>query len=382
MDKIKILQINAGSKNYGGVSAFLYNLYKNIDRDKYEFHFLTPNYSTYGLVKNDIYELGGKIFELKCDGFWLKKKYEIWKKLSKFLKENRYDIVHINSGSFFFNLMVASICKNNKIENVVVHSHNGFNKKKPIKNFLIKTFLFALNNKCKLKLSCSYLAAESMFTKKSIKNNEVKIIKNGIEIDKFKYSEDIRTEYRKKFEVDDKIVVVNIGRFVEQKNHMYLLKIFKQILEIESNAILMLVGEGELENKIKTEAKKLEIDDKIIFLGKRTDVNNLLQCFDVLVMPSLYEGLPITSIEAQTSGLNLVLSNSITNELKINDNVLFIDLKESPSIWAKEILKLNEKIYDRKNAYNNVIKAGYTMEQSAKYIEELYDELIYKGDYK
>ena len=378
MDKIKVLQINAGSKNYGGVSSFLFNLYKNIDRTKYEFDFLTPFYTTYGLVKNDILELGGNVFELKSDGFWPIKKYKTWKNTSDFLKKNHYDIVHINSGSFFFNLMMASICKINKIENVVVHSHNGFNKKKLIKNFLIKSCLFALNNKCDLKLSCSYLAAESMFTKKSIKNDEVKIIKNGIEIDKFKYNAEIRKQYRNELGLNDKVVIGNIGRFVEQKNHTYLLKVFKEVLKKNSNAVLVLIGEGELEGKIRQEAKELNIDDKIMFLGKRSDVNNLLQCFDVLVMPSLYEGLPITSIEAQTSGLNLVVADTVTTELKINDNVLFIALEKSPNIWAEEILKINELGYNRVDAYQNVIKAGYTMEQSAKYVEELYDNLLHK----
>ncbi len=378
MKKIKVLQINAGSKNYGGVSSLLFNLYKNINRDKYEFNFLTPNYSTYGMVENEIKKLGGKVFELKCTGPWFIKKIRIWTKLNDFLTKEKYDIIHINSGSYFFNLMVAIICKKNNIENVIVHSHNGFNRKKPIKNFIIKRFLFLLNNYCSLKFSCSYVAAESMFEKKCIEKDDVHIIKNGIEIEKFKFNNKIRDEYREKFNVQDKIVIGNIGRFVEQKNHMFLLKIFDEILKKNNNSVLMLVGEGELEQKIKKEAKKMKIEDNILFLGKRKDVNNLLQCFDVLVMPSLYEGLPITAIEAQTCGLSIALSNTITNELKINENIVFLDLKDNPNNWANEILSLNRKKINRENTYKNVTNAGYTMEHSAKVVENLYDNLINK----
>lgn len=380
MKKIKVLQINAGSKNFGGVSSFLFNLYKNIDRNKYEFDFLTPNYSTYGMVKEEINKLGGNVYELKCDGLWIIKKIQICFRFSKFLKKNQYDIVHINSGSYFFNLMIAKLCKKNKIKHVIVHSHNGFNPNKKIKNYIIKKFQFILPKYSDKQLACSLLAAKSMYKEKFIKDGNVDIIRNGINIDDFKFDLSCREKYRLKFNIQSKLVIGNIGRFVEQKNHLFLLQIFNEVLKINDNAILILIGEGELEKNIKEEAKKLMIDKKIIFLGKRDDVSKLLQMMDVLVMPSLYEGLPITSIEAQATGLNMIISNNITEELKINDNVRFLDLNLNPKIWAEEIIKICYSNNEREYAYKNIEKAKYTIKKSAVEIDRIYTNLLNKKD--
>lgn len=299
----RILQISIGSKVFGGVEKFLYEIYKKIDKQKIQFDFLSPNITSYGLYADEIKKMGGNIIELKIDRAGLKGKILYNKKLYEFLKSNEYDIVHINSGAFFFCLQVAFICKICKVKRIIVHSHNNIkmsNLKKTVKN-LLKPMLNFLADDC---LACSNSAANALFLHRKVKNGKVKIINNGIETDIFKFNEKIREEYRKNLNLEDKIVYGHVGRFDREKNHYFLIKVFNEICKVQKNAILMLIGEGKLENDVKKMVEELELNDKVYFLGVRKDVNNIMTAMDCFIFPSLYEGLGIVAIEAQTSRLN------------------------------------------------------------------------------
>lgn len=369
-DKIRILQINAGSKYFGGVSSFLFQVYKKIDKNKYIFDFLSPEYTTYGLVKKDIEEMGGSVNELNIQGNFFQKKIQLTTRLKKFLENNYYDIVHINSGSVFFNLIVAYTAKKVGIRRVIVHSHNGINKEDKLKNWLTRPLKKLLIKYTDEYLACSWLAARAMFPKKKLKN--VKIVKNGIEINKFKFNNNVRRNYINELNLKGKLVIGNVGRFVEQKNHEYLLKVFYELHKMEPNAVLLLIGEGPLQNGIKKMVANLNLKDCVKFLGLRNDVPNIMQAIDIFLLPSKYEGLPIVAVEAQSLGVKCILSDRITDECKFTDALEFLSIDISEREWALEILKLKNKYVDRESAYENTIKYGYTMDKTAKMIDDIY----------
>lgn len=370
--RIKVLQINAGSKDYGGVSAMVFGIYKNIDKEKFQFDFVSPRKTTYEIKRREIEEMGGNIIELDTKGNLIRRKIQLYFRLKKIIEKERYQIVHINSGSFFFNLQVAIISKKLNVKKIIIHSHNGKNPNKKVKNIFIKIFKPLIKVYGTDFLTCSNEASENMYTKKMIQNNEIIMIPNGIETDKFKYNENVRNRYRNKLNIDGKIVLGNIGRFKEQKNHKFLLEVFKELLKINSNFVLLLIGEGELKQKIEDYTEELKISENVLFLGLREDISELLMCMDIFIMTSIHEGLPVVGIEAQASGLPLVLSDCITKEINVSNNIKYISLSESPTNWAIEINKIAIKENNREESYKNVKEKGFDIKETVKKIEKIY----------
>lgn len=366
----KVLQVNASLRGYGGVSAIIFNIYKNIDRSKVQFDFLSPNKTTYEPHRKEIEEMGGNLYGLNINKNKIINKILLAKRLNEFLKKHKYDIIHINSGSYFFNLQVAVIAKKNKIERIIVHSHNTLNGKNKIKNWLVKLAKPILNLYATDFLSCSQKAAKDMFTKKVLKEKTV-ILKNGINVEKFKFKEEIRKKVRKELNIEEEFVIGNVGRFTKQKNQEFLIECFNEIHKIDHNTILILVGEGELENKLKQKATDLQLMKNIRFLGFREDVNEIMQAFDVFLLPSLFEGLPIVGVEAQAAGLRCIMSDTITKEVDQSNHVKFLNLeKDSLQDWANEILRNRE--YARQEIYNKILQSGYDIKDTAKTLLSIY----------
>lgn len=353
---IKVLQVMDGNQ-YGGVYEIMLRIGRNIKN--IEFHYLTP-------IK--VYE-SSKSYNLNIDRSTLQGRLIYNHRLYKFLKINKYDIVHISSGAFFFTFFSAITSRFAGIKRIVVHSRNTPNINS-IKKILIKILNPLYRKITNVHLSCSKNAIKSLFTKE----DDVIVIKNGIEINKYKFNEKIRNEYRKKLNIEDKIVYGHIGRFSKQKNHEFLINLFYE-LQKEQDAILLLVGDGELENNIKEQVKKLKIEDKVIFLGFRTDINNLLNCMDIFLFPSIYEGFGNVLIESQTNGLPTFVSNPITEEANISKNfhkTNSYDINE----WKEEILKTKIDLNKRKYAYKDTINSGFDIKETTKQLERIYKDLI------
>lgn len=369
---IRVLQISIGTTVFGGVQKMLYEIYKNIDKNKVQFDFLFPNYCIFGEYRTEIENMGAKIFELKTPRNNLKEKMLYNKKLYKFLKNNKYEIVHINSGAFLFVLQVAIICKIAGVKKIIVHSHSAIIIKNRFKKFFINILKPLLEFVATDYLACSNLAAKSMFTKKNLKN--VKIIKNGIEVEKYKFDIYTRKKYREELNVNDCICYVHVGRFEETKNHIFLIDIFNEILKKQNNAKLILIGDGNLKENIRKKVDEYGIKNKVEFLDQRNDVADLLQAMDCFIFPSLYEGLGIVGIEAQASGLPLICSGIIPKEIKLLETTTFISLKDSASIWSKKICDITNSIdlKSRENAYKIVQDNEYDIKMTANIMEELY----------
>lgn len=368
----KVLQISIGTTVLGGVEKMLYEIYKNIDKNKVQFDFLFPNYCIFGKYTEDVKNMGAKIIELKTDRNSLKKKLLYNIRLYKFLKRNKYDVVHINSGAFLFVLQVAIICKMAGVKKIIIHSHNAVVIKSKLKKMIIDSLKPILNHLGTDFLACSQLAAESMFSKNNLKN--VKIIKNGIDILKYRFDINTRQQYRKKLNIENDVCYVHVGRFEEQKNHKFLIDIFNSILKEQKNAKLIMIGDGELKENITNKIEKYGINDRVLFLNQRNDVAQLLQAMDCFILPSLYEGFPVVGVEAQTSGLPLICSDTITKELKLLETTIFVSLDDNTNIWSKKICEImkNFDLESRKEAYKIVQNDGYDIKKTANIMQEIY----------
>ena len=336
----------------GGVEAVVMNYYRHIDKDKIQFDFICDNDST-NIPYEEIEKLGGKVILVPP----YQKIFSYSKELTKIFKENKYKIVHshINALSVF-PLRIAKKCD---VKVRIAHSHSTSNKKE-WKKTLIKNILRPFSKVYATDyFACSELAGRWLFGDKTFNDKKVTIINNAIDLDKFKYNQEIRNIKRKELGInDDNLVIGHIGRFVAQKNHTFLIDIFNEVVKLNNKAMLLLVGQGPLENEIKEKVKSLNLENNVKFLGQRNDVNKLYQMFDVFLLPSLYEGLPVVGVEAQATGLRCILSDAMTKETKVLKSTKFISLEEKEKKWAKEILKKRKGI-NRKEVRKEIIKSGF-----------------------
>ena len=364
---VKVLNI-IGKRPIGGIGAFAYNYQSHIDKNKVQIDYLIFDDQEVGEFDRKVKAIGSKVYVLPAlKNFRL---FSIWKKIDLFMKYvgRHYDVLHLHSINIAF--MCFSSAKKYGIRNLIAHSHSTLysaNKINAIRNFFL---CLKVKKLATVYMACSRPAGEFMFGKTNM--DKVIVLNNAIDCEKYKYDEAIRNEYRKELKIEKNFVIGHVGRFSEEKNHHFLINIFEKCLEIRRNAILILVGDGHLKKNIEYLVKEKGIKDKVIFLGIRNDVERLLQAFDVMVIPSLFEGFSIIGIEAQASGLPLVVSDEIPKELKVTE-VKFVSLEENLNDWAKYIM--NAKFDHREIAYKLVKKSGFDIKLEARKLSDFYINL-------
>lgn len=376
--KVKVLQVTGGFRSdkdgnavSGGVASFLYNYYTKMDRDKTHFDFMAIRNQVFEPYRSELEELGSELYtlDIQSDGF--KRFFETIKKLSRFLKQNNYDAVHINIGSFFPVLTCAIASKIAGVKNIIAHSHSaGFNSKK--KRFLIDLSTPLLTLFADKYCACSLLAAKNLFSKNIIKKEKFKIIKNAIDTDKFNYDEEVRDNVRSKLGYGDELVVGHVGRFVEVKNHDFLIDLFKNLNEEIPNARLLLLGDGELKPRMEEKVKELGLTNHVKFMGRQNDIHCYYQAMDLLIMPSIVEGFPIVAMEGQSVGLPTYVSSNVTEEAKITELCKFFDLIKGPDELCIRISKDIKNLKKRKDYSKEIINAGYDLNSNLNTFESLY----------
>ena len=342
--------------NAGGAETFLMKVYRRIDKEKYQLDFVL-NEKGKNFYEDEIVSLGGKIYKIPCKSESLS---QFKKQLTAIIRENKYEYVfRITSTAMgFMDLKIAKKAGALRCSARSSNSSDGGG----LKAFVAHRLGRILYNKyVDVKFAPSDLAAEYTFGKKAYRNGKVTILNNGVDLSFFHYDKDGGKEIRKEFGSDeDKLVIGHIGRFMTQKNHAFLLDIFNEICKEKDNAVLMLVGVGELEQQIKAKIAKLGLEEKVIFTGARADVPKLLSAMDVFVFPSFYEGMPNTVIEAQSTGLPCVIADTITKEADITGLVHYLSLNDSAKVWAEKALSIVEK--ERKDTKADFIENGYDIE--------------------
>lgn len=356
----------------GGIQKLLYDLSVTFDKNKIEPEFLLlDDGNTYDL-EYKLQENGFKVHKLK--GIWLRKPQDFfayWKAVDDFFsKHHHYDAVHMNSGPK--NYYVLKCADKYGIPLRIAHSHNtDYQVKSVLQKIIGNICKYPLKKHANVCLACSDKAAEWLFGKKLFKLGTVQVLYNGVDIDSFAYNEKVRTEKRDELNIGDQLVIGNVGRFSQQKNHVRLIEIFAEVYKRNNQSVLVLAGEGTLENEAKQRAKELGIADNVMFLGFRADANELMQAMDVYVMPSLYEGFPVTGVEAQVSGLPCVFSDTITKEADLSENTKYISLNDDNVKWAEVIIDLSENS-DRNKAKERLKARGLDIKDMAKTLENIY----------
>ena len=366
----RVLQVFGEPLSNGGQEAFIMNMYRNIDRTRVQFDLFTPYYCDNEKLVNEINSYGGNVYEGKGEFESKDRKKYFIKNLKSFLIENKYEIIHIHSGSIFALAYGAKIARESGAKKVIVHSHCGGFKNLKYKIVKILSIPYLLKYPTNY-YACSELAAEWKFPKKIIEEKKYTILKNAIDTNKLYFNKEIREKTRKELNISDKFVVGHIGRFSIQKNHDFLIDIFNEIQKKKDNSILILIGVGELQEQIKEKIDKLGLNKKVLMLNLRSDIQELLSAMDVFVLPSFFEGLPVVGVEAQATGLQVFTSTGVTKELPIEELSYYYALEDGSEKWAENIIKEN-KNYNRKNTTELIKLSGYDVKIAAKKMEDLY----------
>lgn len=361
---LRVLVIMPALNICGGMESFIMNYFRNIDRNKIIFDFITHDISDNSYEK-EIIELGGRIYKLPPFSFGtLKNIRNLYKEI---LIKNKYKIVHCNMANAAF--IYLRIAEKLNVPVRILHSHQD-KAADTFSHVLRNIPLIALGKKySNVNLACSKQAAEFLFSGK-----EYHIINNAIDYDKYKYNKEIRSKVRKELKLENSFVIGNTGRLCDQKNQSFLIEIFNSILNIKSNSILMIVGEGEKRVELMELAERKGIRDKVLFLGSRDDIDEVLQAMDVFVFPSIYEGLGISLLEAQASGLKSFCSDTIPKDADISKELVYISLEKTADDWAKSILS-NIKPNATRSDIHSLAK-DYDIRNEADRLSNLYFETL------
>ena len=363
MKKIKILYIGLSS-NLGGIETYLHNLFKYMDKSKFEINFLVFKGKKVCFY-DELKKSGIKIFEIthRKDNY-----VQFLKDLKELFSNNEFDFIHFNLMDFscFERIIYANKYSNARI---IIHSHNaGFGKNISLKTRILHKIgkLTTKNIDC-LRIACGEEAGRWMFEKK-----DFKIFNNGINIEKFSYSEENRTLIREELEIkNDTTVIGLVGKFEKQKNHKFLIKIFNEYHKLNKNSKLILVGEGSLLKNIKKQVNNLDLKDDVIFLGKRMDSYKIYSALDIFLMPSLYEGLSIAITEAQVNGLKCYTSSNVDKACNFSNNVEFLDLNIGEKEWAERIYR---QVIIREKNILKTIPQKYNIKFSSESLFNYYEK--------
>lgn len=365
MERIKRLLCIVSVMNAGGAETFLMKLYRNLDRSKYQMDFCV-NSREKGFYDDEIYSLGGRIYTVPCKSENLKVFAD---ELGKIIRDNHYEyVLRITSNAMgFYDLKIA---KKNGARKCIARSSNssdGSGYKVKIAHFIGKILY---EKYVDVKIAPSDMAAEYTFGKRACNNGRVFFLHNAVDLEEYGFNLDSRIKIRKELEISDSTKVIgHVGRFSHQKNHEFLIKIFNEILKLNPDCKLILVGEGELKAIVEDSVNYYKIADNVIFTGIRDDIPKLMSAFDVFLFPSFYEGMPNTVIEAQAAGLPCVLSDTITKEADITGLLNYKALSLSEKIWAKETLEMAQHPHiDTREKFE---QAGYDIKIVAKEFEKI-----------
>lgn len=344
----------------GGTQALLMNLYRNIDRSKLQFDFLVE-YTEKQFYDDEIESLGGRIYRSS-----IREDFNL-PRFNRFLKtffeeHDEYDIVHCHTYSIGYFVLKAA--DNAGVSIRIAHSHNNRMGGHGLFLKAIMRSLFSIH--ANQFMACSDEAGRFLFG-----NRDFTVVKNAIDVDKFAFDKSIRADARRDLGLDSAFVVGNVGRLHQQKNQTFLLDIFNEVLDISPNSKLLLVGNGPLRESILSKADNLGISDRIVLLSNRSDMDRLYQAMDVFVLPSLFEGLGIVAIEAQSSGLPTICSNGVAEDANVSALFSRMSLSDSPKAWANLIVRM-DGIRDSLAGANGVIAHGFDIKDNAENMQAWY----------
>ena len=366
MNKIKIL-MTLGNSGRGGAQTFAMNVLRTIDRERFQIDFVVEKNPPGGYYE-EMKLLGSTVF--------LAPRFEIWnyasyrKRYNDIIRFGNYDIIHGNVSS-----TAVIYLKEAKKMGVatILHSHSSGYRGNWIERILKKLFSINAKKYADYWFACSDSAARRLFGKEYDKNTRYYKINNGIVIDTYKFDENTRNLVRRQLGISDKFVVGMVGSFSEAKNHEFIIDVFRRAIEKRNDCTLILVGNGPLENTVRKKVDSFHMGNNVIFTGSVSNVPEYLMAMDLLVFPSVFEGLGIVAIEAQATGLKCLCSTGVPKEASVSERCEFLPLNED--VWVEHIL--NSKDCNNNRDYFNelVRKSGYDIVDTVKLLSSLYTEM-------
>lgn len=360
----------------GGIERISVDIYKYIDKNKFDLEIITK-YNDREFFDDELESYGGKRKPILCESARNGSRKKI-RYLINFIKMIRqgYDIAYFCLSKPRDVFKYPLLCKIFGVKTIVIHSHNSMEDN----NFGIKRLMNNCGRKligglAQIKIACSGEAAKWMFPSQTVINTEYILMKNGVDVNKYRFNEKIREKLKKQYHLGDEFIIGHIGRFTTQKNHKFLVDIFEQIHKKKSNSKLFLIGTGDLFEEVREYVIKKDLLEDVIFCGEKDNVCEYMQIFDAFVFPSLYEGLPVVGIEAQAAGLKCFFSDVITREVNITGNVKYLQLSQDAQTWADTII--NDSIAYTRRDYTDVIRSkGFDIQSFVKKLEKALEENV------
>lgn len=374
MKKTRVLHFKLDGKTYGGIENYVLTNWNFIDKERFSFDFITYDESL------DIYRHMGVTDERVKRVCRPAESMERFERDMKQLLCAGYDVVQFHT-SFWTGTMLEDLAKSCGIPKIIVHSHGigpavsqasseeeYDRKSKSYRERHYETRALLTPTTATDFWACSQLAADWLFGDQ-IPAGQVKIVPNAIDVCAYSFNQASREKYRRELGLDGCFVIGDVSRIVRHKNHQFLLDVFAKVCSRLENAKLLLVGRGAMEERIRAQAEDLGVSDRVVLLGNRPDVPQLLQAMDVFCLPSLFEGLGIALVEAQSAGLKCFASDRVPPEAKLTENLEFLPLEVDR--WVEALLSA-AKGYERRDMYEEITAAGYNIEQQVKEVERLY----------
>lgn len=365
MEPIRVLHV-VTHMNRGGLETMIMNYYRKIDKSLVQFDFLTHRPETEKKDYDDeIISMGGKVFHLpRLNPFSIKYKLA----LRRFLSEHKgYKIIHVHQDCL--SGIILCEAKKQGINIRIAHCHSS-NQDKDVKLMIKKIYKKNIKKYATEMISCGKEAGKWMFG-----TDQFEVLPNAIDSELYIFNPAAREKKRKEMHITgEEFAVVHIGRFSAVKNHKFLIDIFEKIVNIEPKAVLWLVGRGGNEVEIQRYIREKKLQDHVVLWGLRSDIPEILQAADAFVLPSLYEGVPVSAIEAQAADLPCFISDGVPADCMITDNIMILSLNQPPEIWAECILQSRNHI--RRNTQKMIVEKGFDITKNARFLQEHYLELI------
>ncbi len=375
-EAIRILHV-FGTTNLGGAESRVMDLYREIDRTKVQFDFVTHTRRD-GHFDQEIRRMGGRIFHVPPFRVYNILSYRrAFRQLFEEHPEFRMVHGHMTSTASIY----LPAAKKAGIQTTVAHARSA-GVDKGIKGYVTRLLRKTLYRKADILFACSKLAGQAVFGKKAWESGRVKFVPNAVNASRYRYEEALREQVRKELGLENKWVIGHVGSFRYAKNHEYLLRVFeavKKLSERENSPeepVLLLLGDGELMETVKLQANQMGLAESVLFLGNRDDVWKYYQAMDFVVFPSRYEGMPGTIVEAQVSGLKCLISDRISEDTIFTELVKQKSIDIAPEKWAQDVWK--ERRYDRRDSYEQAVEAGFDVKGQARRMLKFYETGIWE----
>ncbi len=365
MEPMRVLQV-LGGLNRGGAETMVMNLYRAVDKSRVQFDFIihSPKENAY---RQEIEALGGRVYVFpRLTAKNVRRYRRHW---DTFLGEHpEYRILHSHVRSYA--VVFLGIARRHGLT-TIVHSHstsNGSGAKARVKGLLQRP----LRKRADYLFACSRISGEWLFGKRAVEAPNYRMIKNAIDTERYRVSAAVREQTRRALGVENAVVYGHVGRLSEPKNHPFLLRVFRELATENPDAVLLLVGEGGCRAAIEAQVKELGLEHRVILTGARSDVPQLLSAMDVFLFPSLWEGLPVTVVEAQVAGLPCLVSDTVTEEVAVSAAVTYLPIDRGTACWVEAARAAVGKRFD---VIDDIRRAGFDVHRSAEELTEFYGSI-------